>query len=127
MVALFMRLAVICCTFLLLPMGGCAVNELDSEDPAPPEYEQAPTWSTYEQTRFKGLDSPWVGRESEELIAELGAPDAIYKTKPTGNHLDAGNHALSYIYEIDSESDDSCISVYVVAETTGEIIKYFCR
>jgi len=79
------------------------------------------------QVYFDAFDNPWVGREVAVLVATLGPPDAILEARPRGGDFEAGIHALSYIYNPGFESAAVCIDVYVVAEASGTIIKYYCR
>ena len=122
-----MRMTAIFCTSLLLAMEGCAVAEWIVGDPAHPGYEYSSTSPIDYQAYFNAFDNPWVGRGREELIAEIGAPDAIFETRPIGADFEAGIVALSFVYGTGSGSRASCSDVYVVAQATGTIIKYYCR
>ena len=122
-----MRLTMIVYTSLLMAMEGCVLADRDDGDLAPPGYERSSTQSIDYQLYFDAFDNPWVGRSREELIAEFGAPDAIFEARPLGTEFEAGIRALSYVYGIGSTSHASCVDVYVVAQATDIIIKYYCR
>ena len=122
-----MRLTLICCTYLLLPMAGCATGEWIVGDPVPPGYVQPSTATIDYQVYFLAFDNQWVGRGKEELVTEFGAPQAIYEARPIGTDFEAGIDTLSYVYGVDSGSLASCVDVYVLAQATGTIIKYYCR
>jgi hypothetical protein len=122
-----MRATDFLCGLLLLPLCSCTVGSiivgeaaLDSDAAAPqPFYD----YSLY----FRAFDNPWVGRSRDELIMELGAPDAIYEARHQFADFDAGIPAATYIYINGTERSGGCIDAYVVDEPTATVIKYYCR
>lgn len=106
-------------TFLLgmsLPMG-CQFNEWLFDDPAPLMFS-----STY--VPVSGED--WIGHDVDELITSVGPPDSVLEAVPRYTPFPGGRHVLSYIY-FESPTGNACIDTWVVDESSGVIVKYYCR
>ena len=113
-----MRAAVVLVAAVAL--SACAWLVGEGEIPEQPVDVDAPI--DYIQPEY-GDPSPWVGRSMEELIRELGHPDAIYQARHTFADYDAGLPAVTLVYV----TEDLYIDAYVVDLRTKIIIKFHRR
>jgi hypothetical protein len=67
----------------------------------------------------------WIGHDVSELRQEFGKPDAILEARPKRGTYRNGIPAYAVIYS--SHHQGKCIDAYVVAESTGKILRYYCR
>ena len=105
--------------------AGCSIDQLLDFDQSP----SLQTWRPVE-SRVTGGDYPasaWVGENIDSLIEVRGPPAMVLEARPKWTEFKDGVPVLSYIYPASSTAGQSCIDTFVVVETTGLIVKYYCR
>lgn len=120
------RNAILLCSAVLLPLGGCALGDFIVGEARPDEARAAAPFYDY-STFFRAFDNPWVGRSRDDLVAVLGPPDAMFEARHQFADFDAGIPAVTYIYVGAGGAAGSCIDAFVVDEPTKTVIKYYCR